>query len=96
MHSTQVYLLKLSNWTYQSGQQLTQGECLPSASRVKTGMPLGYITIYGVPSISLFNQFRYKPEQEPQLLLREGLMLCSVDTSTTLAEVWFTETRHSV
>ena len=61
----------------------------------KLGCHLG---IYGVPSMLLFNQFRDKPEQEPQLLLWEGLMLCSasVHTSTTLAEVWFTETRHSV
>jgi len=78
MHSTQVYLLKLSNWTYQSGQQLTQGECLPSAS------------------MSLLNRFMDKPEQEPQLLLREDLMLYSVHTSTTLAKAWFTETRHSI
>jgi hypothetical protein len=50
------------------------------------------------PSVPLLNQFRDKPEQEPQLLLREGLSLMrfrSVHASTAPApaEAWFAQTK---
>jgi len=52
--------------------------------------------INDVLSMLLLNQFRYKPEQESKLLLREGLMLCTIRTSNTPAKVWFTETSNSI
>ena len=78
-----------------SEQPSTEEECLHTLRGSKLRCYFGSM-INDVLSMSLLNQFRYKPEQEPKLLLREGLMLCSVRTSTTPAKVWFTETSNSI
>ena len=78
-----------------SEQPSTEEECLHTLRGSKLRCYFGSM-INDVLSMSLLNQFRYKPEQESKLLLREGLMLCTIRTSNTPAKVWFTETSNSI